>query len=63
MNENRLQRLVEEILAHGLDGLALMPGPNMVYVSGIHAHIMERPTLLFIPLMIRRRSSSRPWKR
>lgn len=49
MNQERWQRLTEQIVAHGLDGLALMPGPNMVYISGIHAHLSERPVLLFIP--------------
>jgi len=49
MNSERLQRLTEQIVAHGLDGLALMPGPNMLYVSGIAAHLSERPILLFIP--------------
>ena len=37
MNDERLQRLTEQIAAHGLDGLALVPGPNMAYVSGIHS--------------------------
>jgi Xaa-Pro dipeptidase len=49
MNQKRLQRLQEETLSHGLDGLALMPGPNMVYISGIDVHLSERPTLLFLP--------------
>jgi Xaa-Pro dipeptidase len=49
MNHERLERLTAQILAHGMDGLALMPGPNMVYVSGIHSHVSERPILLFIP--------------
>ncbi|MEZ4518225.1 MAG: Xaa-Pro peptidase family protein [Chloroflexota bacterium] len=49
MNDERLQLLTEQILANGMDGLALMPGPNMVYVSGIHSHVSERPVLLFIP--------------
>ncbi len=49
MNDERLERLTEQILANGMDGLALMPGPNMVYVSGIHSHVSERPILLFIP--------------
>lgn len=49
MNSERLQRLTEQIVAHGLDGLALVPGPNMVYVSGIHSHVSERPVVLFIP--------------
>ncbi len=49
MNRERLRRLDAEILAHGLDGLALMPGPNMRYLSGIQAHVSERPVLLFLP--------------
>jgi len=49
MNQVRLQRLEKEVLAHGLDGIAVMPGPNMVYLSGIHAHVSERPILLLLP--------------
>lgn len=49
IHSQRLQRLTEQIAAHGLDGLALVPGPNMVYISGIHAHLSERPIVLFIP--------------
>lgn len=49
MNQERLERVTTEILAHGLDGLALVPGPNMVYLSGIHAHLSERPIVLFVP--------------
>lgn len=49
MNVLRFDRLKQQILANGLDGIALMPGPNMVYVSGIHTHVSERPVLLFIP--------------
>lgn len=49
MNDDRLQKLQEEILRHGLDGLALVPGPNLVYVSGIEAHLSERPLVFFLP--------------
>jgi Xaa-Pro dipeptidase len=49
MNQKRLQRLTQQILAHGLDGIALVPGPNMVYISDIHAHLSERPIVLFLP--------------
>jgi len=45
----RRERLTEQIVAHGLDGLALVPGPNLYYVSGIHTHMSERPIVLFIP--------------
>lgn len=49
MNHERLNKLNKQVLAHGFDGIALMPGPNMVYLSGIHAHVSERPIILFIP--------------
>lgn len=49
MKQQRLKNLTQQILANGLDGIALVPGPNMVYVSGIHAHLSERPVVLFIP--------------
>ncbi len=50
MNQERLAKLNKQILAHGYDGIALMPGPNMVYLSGIHTHISERPIILFLPV-------------
>ncbi|RMG99413.1 MAG: aminopeptidase P family protein [Chloroflexi bacterium] len=49
MNTARLEQLQEQILANGLDGIALVPGPNLFYVSGIHTHLSERPIVLIIP--------------
>jgi Xaa-Pro dipeptidase len=49
MYTNRLKRLQDEIIAQGLDGMALMPGPNMTYITGLHTHVSERPILLFVP--------------
>jgi Xaa-Pro dipeptidase len=49
MNHTRLQRLQQMILSHGLDGIALVPGTSMVYFSDIHAHMSERPVVLFVP--------------
>jgi Xaa-Pro dipeptidase len=49
MNAKRYERLTSVVLEHGLDGIALMPGPNMLYLSGIHVHTSERPILLFVP--------------
>ncbi|MCP4426307.1 MAG: aminopeptidase P family protein [Chloroflexi bacterium] len=46
---NRITQLTQEILSHGVDGIALVPGPNMVYLSGIHCHLSERPIVLFYP--------------
>ena len=49
MNQNRLRKLTKQMLAHGVDGIAVVPGPNMVYLSGIHSHLRERPIVLFFP--------------
>lgn len=49
MNKARLEKLSEQIMAHGLDGIAVVPGPNMEYLSGIHSHVSERPIVLFYP--------------
>jgi Xaa-Pro dipeptidase len=48
MHRERLDKLTQLILANGLDGMALVPGPNMAYFSGIDSHLSERPILLFI---------------
>jgi Xaa-Pro dipeptidase len=50
MNQKRLDQLTREVLANGLDGVALVPGPNMLYFSGIHSHLSERPVVLFLPV-------------
>lgn len=50
MNKQRLEKLKEQTLAQGLDAIALVPGSNMSYVSGIRSHLSERPIVLFIPV-------------
>jgi Xaa-Pro dipeptidase len=32
-----------------LDGVALVPGPNMLYFTGITSHVSERPIILLLP--------------
>ncbi len=49
MNSERLEKLQHAILHHGLDGVAIVPGPNLFYLSGINAHLSERPLVLFVP--------------
>jgi Xaa-Pro dipeptidase len=49
MNSERMQHLTEQVLAQGVDGIALMPGPNMLYLSGMHMFLSERPVVLFVP--------------
>jgi len=43
----KLQRLMQ---AAELDLLTLLPGPNLFYLTGLNFHLMERPTVLFVPL-------------
>ena len=46
----RQGRLAYAIKAAGLDALALNPGPSLVYLTGLHFHLMERPVvLMFAP--------------
>jgi len=49
MHKNRLSRLAELTAAHGLDALALVPGPNLFYFTGFSFHLSERPILLLLP--------------
>lgn len=44
----RGERLKSAIAAAGLDGIAVVPGANFYYLTGVHFHLMERPTVLFV---------------
>ena len=46
---NRLSRLIKQTTARGLDALALVPGPNLFYLTGLSFHLSERPVLLLLP--------------
>jgi Xaa-Pro dipeptidase len=43
--QNKLKRILQSA---GLDSMILNPGPSMVYLSGLHFHLSERPALLFL---------------
>lgn len=45
----RVQRLIEQMHRAGVDCVALVPGPNMVYLTGLHFHLSERPVIAFFP--------------
>jgi Xaa-Pro dipeptidase len=46
----RQTRLAETLSQHGLEALALNPGPTLTYLTGLHFHLMERPVVaLFRP--------------
>jgi len=49
MHINRLSQLTEQTVAHGLDAVALVPGPNLFYFTGLSFHLSERPILLLLP--------------
>lgn len=49
MSPTRVQRLQSQTAAAGLDALAVVPGPNMVYLTGLVFHLSERPTVAFFP--------------
>src|SRR5512135_598604 len=49
MNTERLSKLHESLHSAGLDALALNPGPSLLYLTGLHFHLSERPVVMFFP--------------
>lgn len=49
MYEERADRLLGEAREAGLDAIAVVPGPNLVYLTGLSFHLSERPVLAFFP--------------
>lgn len=49
MNLSRLQYLSASLRTSGLDALALNPCPSLVYLTGLHFHLMERPVVALFP--------------
>lgn len=45
MYANRIQKVQSALIAAGLDGLAINPGPTLTYLTGLHFHLMERPVV------------------
>ena len=43
----RLRKLNRLLRSSNLDALALNPSPSLVYMTGLHFHLMERPTVAF----------------
>jgi len=48
VKKERWQRLLDEMRSEGLTGLALVPGPNFFYMTGLRMGLSERPTLCVI---------------
>src|SRR5262249_10231507 len=49
-SETRLDKLRQLMRTHGIDIVALIPGPNWRYLTGAVHYVMERPIVMFIPL-------------
>ena len=48
MRLERFQKLIDLIGSKDLDGVAINPGPSLTYLTGLHFHLMERPTVIFV---------------
>ena len=46
---NRLEKLKRNATANHLDGVILVPGPNLRYFTGVSSFLLERPFLFFVP--------------
>jgi Xaa-Pro aminopeptidase len=46
--KRRAGRLAKAMRAAGLEGAIIAPGPNLVYYTGVKAHLFERPFLLLL---------------
>jgi Xaa-Pro dipeptidase len=47
MSITRLEKLASALRSANLDALALNPGSSLVYLTGLHFHLSERPVLTF----------------
>ncbi len=50
MYTGRVERLQVEASSQGLDVVALVPGANLFYLTGLSFHLSERPVLGFFPV-------------
>jgi len=50
MVQQRIAQLLQIAAQSNLDAVAVMPGPNMPYFTGLHFHLSERPTLAIFPV-------------
>jgi Xaa-Pro aminopeptidase len=46
--DRRVQRLCAELQRADIQAAAVVPGANFYYLTGVHFHLMERPTMLFV---------------
>jgi Xaa-Pro aminopeptidase len=48
LTKPRLAKLAALLQAADLPAAAFVPGPNFYYLTGVHLHLMERPTILIV---------------
>ncbi len=48
MHKARLNHLMQLLQQASIDGLAILPGPNLVYLTGLSFHLMERPVVALL---------------
>src|SRR5512143_3563352 len=48
MNDQRLARTRLQLADKGIKALALVPGPNMLYLTGLSLHLSERPSVFIL---------------
>jgi Xaa-Pro dipeptidase len=49
MSIDRIRRLQALQRSAGIDYVALVPGPNLTYFTGLHMHLSERPIVALLP--------------
>ncbi|MFO7173271.1 MAG: Xaa-Pro peptidase family protein [Bacillota bacterium] len=49
IHRQRVARVQDLARREGVAAVALMPGPNLFYLTGVRMHLSERPALLFVP--------------
>jgi len=45
----RIEKLQSLAASQGLAAIAIVPGPNMIYFTGLQFHLSERPTVALFP--------------
>jgi len=45
----RLEKVRKRVAENNLEGIILVPGPNLRYHTGVNSLLLERPFLLFVP--------------
>ena len=50
MTADRIEKLKLQAAQAGLDAVAVIPGPNLIYLTGLSFHLSERPVVAFFPI-------------